>query len=66
MHYTEGDKKLENEVSKAVDCCDEPKVEFSDWRWASDFGGWRFDGMCHNCWEMFYGKIHAVEVEVEG
>jgi len=65
MMYTDADKELENRVSSSVDCCDDPSIEFSHWRWGSEFGGWRFDGLCHNCWESCYGKIHAVVVEVE-
>jgi len=66
MMYEQGDEELENCVSDSVDCCDNPDIEFSDWKWDSEIGGWNFAGMCHNCWELCYGKIRAVEVEVKG
>lgn len=66
MMYETGDKKLENAVTEGAECCDSPEIQFSDWKWDKANHCWRFDGLCYNCWETCYGKIHAVDVEFDG
>jgi hypothetical protein len=55
---------FEREVSNATDCCDDPDIRLSDWRWDPNREGWNFDAICHNCWGLSYGTIHAVDVEI--
>jgi hypothetical protein len=53
-------------IADELDCCDDPDIQLSDWKWDSTREGWNFDAMCHNCWAMCYGTIHTVDVEIRG
>jgi len=54
------------EIGNELDCCDTPDIRISSWKWDHKKERWNFDAICHSCWELCYGSVYAVDVEIRG